>query len=82
MRDAALHFLLQLVASCGHQRESWPMRLPGEVVAHRSCLDCGRRRPYTLLEAGEPRDLTAPSSRSALELLGDVRLRPAAARRL
>jgi hypothetical protein len=58
------------------------MRLPGEAVAHRSCLDCGRRRPYTLLEAGERPDLTAPSSRSALELLDDVRLRPAAARRL
>jgi len=58
------------------------MRLPGEAVAHRSCLDCGRRRPYTLLEAGERRDLTVPSSRGALELLDDVRFRPATARRL
>lgn len=58
------------------------MRLPGEAVAHRSCLDCGHRRPYTLLEAGERRDLTALSSRSALELLDDARFRPATAQRL
>jgi hypothetical protein len=58
------------------------MRLPGEAVAHRTCLDCGRRRPYTLLEVGQRQDITASSSQSALGVLDDVRLRAATARQL
>ncbi len=50
MRAAALNFILSFLAPCGHERESWPMRLPGEAVAHRTCLECGRRRPYRLFE--------------------------------
>lgn len=50
MKEAALHCILRLFAGCPHERESWPIRLPGEALAHRSCLDCGRRRPYTLLD--------------------------------
>ena len=53
MREAVPDFLSCLVALCGHERESWPMRLPGETAAHRTCLACGRRRPYTLLEPGQ-----------------------------
>ena len=52
MRAAAFNFILRLLASCGHERETWPMRLPGETVAHRTCLGCGQRRPYRLLEPG------------------------------
>lgn len=51
VKNAALRFLLALVAGCGHEHESWPMRLPGEAMAHRTCLECGHRRPYSLLDA-------------------------------
>lgn len=43
-------FLARLLVCCGHERETWPMRLSGEAVAHRTCLDCGRRRPCYLFE--------------------------------
>ncbi len=51
MTNGALQHLLQILVGCSHEHETWPMRLPGEGFAHRTCLDCGRRRPYTLLEA-------------------------------
>jgi len=50
MLESVLNFLF----GCIHERESWPVRLRGEAVAHRSCLSCGNRRPYTLLEYRPP----------------------------
>lgn len=76
---AALHLVLRFLARCRHERETWPMRLPGEAVAHRTCLECGRRRPYDLLER-EDRTLPA-GARPGIHHLplpfpGPERLRP------
>ena len=77
MSGAALNLILRFLAPCGHDNESWPMRLPGEAMAHRTCLECGRRRPYHLLE---PENRTRPEAPSAalhrlpLRLIGPERL--------
>lgn len=46
-------FLATLLAQCPHDRESFPMTLPGERGAHRSCLDCGKRYPCKIF--GQPK---------------------------
>ena len=51
MNNALVRFILLALVPCSHKRQSWPMRLPGENGAHRTCLECGRRRPYSLLDA-------------------------------
>lgn len=45
-----LDFILRSLVPCGHKRQSWPMRLPGEDGPHRTCLECGWRRRYNLLD--------------------------------
>ena len=77
MSAKALNFILRCLACCGHERESWPMRLPGEAMAHRTCLECGRRRPYPLLEPENRTGLEAPARvihHLPLRLLGPARL--------
>jgi hypothetical protein len=41
---AARELFAQLMRQCRHRRESWPQR------GFRTCLDCGHRRQYTLLD--------------------------------
>lgn len=50
MERRKLTFLYGFLGLCTHKHETWPMRLSGEAVACRTCLGCGRRRPYLLLE--------------------------------
>lgn len=65
-----LNFILSSLVPCGHKSQSWPMRLSGETGAYRTCLECGRRRRYSLLDpengatpdnagAGHPQSATA-----------------------
>lgn len=79
MRAAALNLILRFLAPCGHARETWPMRLPGEAGAHRTCLACGRRRPYRLFEPENRTLREAPSpaiSYWPLRVLGPTKLAP------
>ena len=48
--NAWLNFILLFLPPCSHKSQSWPMRLSGERGAHRSCLECGQRRRYSLLD--------------------------------
>jgi len=50
MSNKLLDLILQFMVPCRHKNESWPMRLPGEDGAHRTCLECGRRQRYNLLD--------------------------------
>lgn len=63
MKELAVHCIVSLFAACAHQREGWPMRLPGDSQAHRTCLDCGRRRPYPLFEPAA--NVFAPAAKLA-----------------
>jgi len=53
--------LLLSVFGCSHRHETWPMKPQnrvGRVIrsepSYRVCLDCGREREYTLLDAQPP----------------------------
>lgn len=59
MSNKLVDFILRSVDPCRHQNESWPMRLPDEEWPHRTCLECGRRRRYKLLDPAHG----APSER-------------------
>jgi hypothetical protein len=71
MRNIALlNFILSSLVPCSHKSQSWPMQLSGERGAYRSCLECGQRRRYNLLDpengatlanagASHPRSATA-----------------------
>ncbi len=48
--NAILKLILSSLVPCSHKSQSWPMRLSGETGAHRSCLKCGQRRRYNLLD--------------------------------
>ena len=48
--NTLLNSILLSLAPCGHKSQSWPMRLSGEAGAHRTCLECGQRRRYSLLD--------------------------------
>ena len=50
MSNKLLDLFLRLVAPCRHKNQTWPMRLPGEDGSHRTCLECGRRQRYNLLD--------------------------------
>jgi hypothetical protein len=57
-----LRLLLSVFGRCSHRNETWPMKprnRAGRVMrtepSYRVCLDCGREREYTLLEAQPPR---------------------------
>jgi len=60
MDRGKLTFLYGFLGLCTHQHESWPMHLSGEAVACRTCLECGRRRPYSLLEPSVSRSPRTP----------------------
>ena len=56
MMQHIAEFLVSCFVLCGHDHESWPQRrrnLAGRFVgpSYRVCLDCGREREYTLLDA-------------------------------
>ncbi len=46
--------IIAYLFGCLHRRQTWPMRLPGETVARRSCLDCGARLDCRTRRAGPP----------------------------
>jgi len=53
--------LLLSVFACSHRHETWPMKPRNRVgrvmrsePSYRVCLDCGREREYTLLDAQPP----------------------------
>jgi len=48
--NALMNFILLSLDPCSHKSQSWPMRLSGERGAHRTCLECGQRRRYNLLD--------------------------------
>lgn len=48
--NALLNIILSTLAPCSHKSQSWPIRLSGEAGAHRTCLECGQRRRYSLLD--------------------------------
>ena len=50
MSNKLLDLILRSVVPCGHKNQTWPMRLPDEDGPHRSCLECGRRQRYNLLD--------------------------------
>ena len=60
--NALLNFILLSLAPCSHQSQSRPMRLPGERGAHRTCLECGQRQRYSLLD---PENDAAPKNAGA-----------------
>jgi hypothetical protein len=60
--NALLDFILLSLTPCSHQSQSWPMRLSGETGAHRTCLECGQRRRYSLLD---PENRAAPDKAGA-----------------
>jgi len=68
MGNKLLDLILRSVVPCRHKNQSWPMRLPGEEGPHRTCLECGRRRRYNLLDP----------PRGALPVRDDDAVRPAA----
>jgi hypothetical protein len=45
-----LNFILLSLVPCSHKSQSWPMRLSDETGAHRTCLECGKRLRYSLLD--------------------------------
>ena len=51
MGNKLLDLILRSVVPCRHNNQSWPMRLPDEDGPHRTCLECGRRRRYHLLDS-------------------------------
>ena len=51
MSNKLLDFVLRSALPCGHKNQTWPMRLPEEDGPHRTCLECGRRRRYNLLDS-------------------------------
>ena len=60
-----LRGLLELLFGCRHPRETWPQRrsnrtgrpagVPESGVPYVVCLDCGRERDHTLLDADQRR---------------------------
>lgn len=66
MTRIVVRALLRLFGVCSHERETWPIRLADQTNAHRTCLDCGRTRPYALL------DTWAISAKAAKTLLPEV----------
>ena len=50
MGNKLLDLMLRFVVPCSHKNQTWPMHLPGEDGAHRTCLECGRRKRYNLLD--------------------------------
>ena len=50
MSNKLLDFILRSVVPCRHKNQTWPMRLPDEEGPHRTCLECGRRQRYNLLD--------------------------------
>ena len=50
MSNKLLDFILWSVIPCSHKNQTWPMRLPDEEGPHRTCLECGRRQRYNLLD--------------------------------
>ena len=51
MGNKLLDLILRSVVPCRHNNQSWPMRLPDEDGPHRTCLECGRRQRYNLLDS-------------------------------
>ena len=51
MSNKLLDLILRSVLLCRHKNQTWPMRLPEEDGPHRTCLECGRRRRYNLLDS-------------------------------
>ena len=50
MSNKLLDLILRSVVPCSHKNQTWPMRLPDEDGPHRTCLECGRRQRYKLLD--------------------------------
>lgn len=77
MGNKLLDLILRSVVPCRHKNQSWPMRLPGEEGSHRTCLECGRRRPYNLLDTARgalpSRSRANHPSRAAVPLLRCLR---------
>jgi len=51
MSNKLLDFVLRSALPCRHKNQTWPMRLPEEDGPHRTCLECGRRQRYNLLDS-------------------------------
>ena len=77
MGNKLLDLILRSAVPCRHKNESWPMRLPDEESPHRTCLECGRRRRYNLLDTAQgalpSRSRANHSSRAAVSLLRCLR---------
>jgi len=77
MGNKLLDLILRSVVPCRHKNQSWPMRLPDEDGPHRTCLECGRRRRYNLLDpvrgALPERSVANHPSRAAVPLLRCLR---------